>query len=69
MLCCFYAKAKQVASFTLPAQEQMTSMKGFGKQTLLIAAGPELTVYSLSGTVLMAFKDHHKIITSIWVVW
>ncbi|XP_026532945.1 F-box/WD repeat-containing protein 12 isoform X2 [Notechis scutatus] len=59
--------AKQIASFTLPAQQPVTSMKGFGKQTLLIAAGPELTVYSLSGTVLMAFKDHHKIITSIWV--
>ncbi|XP_039187440.1 F-box/WD repeat-containing protein 12 isoform X1 [Crotalus tigris] len=59
--------AQQVASFTLPAHQQMTNMKGFGKQTLLIAAGPELTVYSLNGTVLMAFKDHHKIITSIWV--
>ncbi|XP_063147881.1 F-box/WD repeat-containing protein 12 isoform X1 [Candoia aspera] len=59
--------AQQVANFTLPAQQQMTSMKGFGKQTLLITAGPELTVYSLSGTVLMTFKDHHEIITSIWV--
>lgn len=65
----FLCKAKQVASFTLPVQQQMTCMKGFGKQTLLITAGPKLTVYSLSGTALMAFKDHHKIITSIWVVW
>ncbi|XP_061474161.1 F-box/WD repeat-containing protein 12 isoform X2 [Rhineura floridana] len=62
--------AQQVADFTLPGQEPwMTKiiMKGFGKQTILIAAGLELKLYSLVGTELMAFKDHHKIITSIWV--
>ncbi|XP_062826031.1 F-box/WD repeat-containing protein 12 isoform X1 [Anolis carolinensis] len=62
--------AQQVASFTLPTQEPwMTEkiMKGSGKQTILIAAGLELKLYSLMGTELMAFKDHYKIITSIWV--
>nr|XP_020654125.1 F-box/WD repeat-containing protein 12 isoform X1 [Pogona vitticeps] len=62
--------AQQVANFTLPTQAPwMTEkiMKGFGKQTILIAAGLELKLYSLTGTELMAFKDHHKIITSIWV--
>ncbi|XP_044307227.1 F-box/WD repeat-containing protein 12 isoform X1 [Varanus komodoensis] len=61
---------QQVASFTLPTQEPwMTKkiMKGFGKQTLLIAAGLELKLYTITGTELMVFKDHHKIITSIWV--
>lgn len=44
-------------------------MKGFGKQTILLATGPELKLYTLSGTELMAFKDHHNSITSIWVVY
>ncbi|XP_053233730.1 F-box/WD repeat-containing protein 12 [Podarcis raffonei] len=61
--------ARQVADFTLPAQLRIgeTIMKGFGKQTILLATGPELKLYTLSGTELMAFKDHHNSITSIWV--
>ncbi|XP_053152485.1 F-box/WD repeat-containing protein 12 isoform X2 [Hemicordylus capensis] len=62
--------ARQVANFTLPRREQWVPemiIKGHGKQTILIASGLELKLYSLTGTELKIFQDHHKIITSVWV--
>ncbi|XP_066472982.1 F-box/WD repeat-containing protein 12-like [Tiliqua scincoides] len=63
--------AHQVAEFILPNPEKWIrerTMKGFGKQTILIASGMDLRVYTLTGAHLHTFNDHSPfLLTSIWV--
>lgn len=66
-----FAIAQQVAGFTLRNPERGMAekiMKGFGKQTIVLASGPTLKVYSMTGENLHTFQDHQFRITSIWVV-
>ncbi|KAJ6668412.1 hypothetical protein lerEdw1_015789 [Lerista edwardsae] len=63
--------AQQVAGFTLPNLKRWMAekiMKGFGKQTIVLATGPILKVYSMTGENLNTFQDHQLRITAIWVV-
>uniref|UniRef100_A0A8C0G2F4 Uncharacterized protein n=1 Tax=Chelonoidis abingdonii TaxID=106734 RepID=A0A8C0G2F4_CHEAB len=43
-------------------------MKGHGTETILLACGSNLELYSIFGTQLEAFQHHNNTITSIWVV-
>lgn len=59
---------EQVASFAVPGRGSSVShICGHGTETLLLASGPELYLYTISGSKLASFKDHTEDITSICV--
>ncbi|XP_074860971.1 F-box/WD repeat-containing protein 12 isoform X2 [Carettochelys insculpta] len=61
--------AQQVANFTLPGGtgNPAVLMEGYGQETILLACGSDLKLYSVSGTQLEVFQDHKDAITSVWV--
>lgn len=43
-------------------------MQGHGSQVILLASRSELVLFTIHGLQLMAFQDHQRPITSMWVV-
>ncbi|XP_069499668.1 F-box/WD repeat-containing protein 12 [Ambystoma mexicanum] len=59
---------EQIARFALTRTGASTLyIQGHGAETLLLASGTELYLYSISGSKLASFKDHTEDITSICV--
>lgn len=42
-------------------------MKGHGSQVILLVSGSELVLFTIHGLQLVAFQDHQRPITSMWV--
>ncbi|XP_038951788.1 fbxw17 protein isoform X2 [Rattus norvegicus] len=59
--------AQQLASFPLPDTMTPHLMQGHGSQVILLTSGSELVLFNIHGLQLMAFQDHQKPITSVWV--
>ncbi|CAO2596033.1 F-box/WD repeat-containing protein 12 [Lemmus lemmus] len=59
--------AQQLASFHLPDTMTPHLMQGHGSQVILLASGSELVLFTIEGLHLMAFQDHQRPITSMWV--
>ncbi|XP_069062499.1 F-box/WD repeat-containing protein 12 isoform X3 [Pleurodeles waltl] len=59
---------EQVAHFAVPGRGTTAfHIRGHGAETLLLGSGPELHLYTISGSKLASFSDHTKDITSICV--
>ncbi|XP_047382526.1 F-box/WD repeat-containing protein 12-like isoform X1 [Sciurus carolinensis] len=59
---------QQVASFLLPDIMMAPHlMQGHGSQVILLASGSELVLFTIHGLQLVAFRDHQRPITSLWV--
>ena len=43
-------------------------MQAHGSQVILLATRSELMLFTIDGVHLIAFQDHQRPITSIWVV-
>lgn len=43
-------------------------MQAHGSQVILLASRSELMLFTIDGVHLIAFQDHQRPITSIWVV-
>lgn len=59
--------AQQLASFHLPDTMTPHLMQGHGSQTILLTSRSELVLFTIHGLQLMAFQDHQRPITSMWV--
>ncbi|XP_055451129.1 F-box/WD repeat-containing protein 12-like isoform X2 [Psammomys obesus] len=59
--------AQQLASFPLPDNLTPHLMQGHGSQVILLASRSELVLFTIHGLQLVAFQDHQKPITSMWV--
>lgn len=59
--------AQQLASFPLPDTMTPHLMQGHGSQVILLISGAELVLFTIHGLQLMAFQDHQRPITSVWV--
>ncbi|XP_031214508.1 F-box/WD repeat-containing protein 12-like isoform X2 [Mastomys coucha] len=59
--------AQQLASFPLPDTMTPHLIQGHGSQTILLTSRSELALFTIHGLQLMAFQDHQRPITSIWV--
>ncbi|XP_060228484.1 F-box/WD repeat-containing protein 12-like isoform X2 [Meriones unguiculatus] len=59
--------AQQLASFPLPDTVTPHLMQGHGSQVILLASRSELVLFTIHGLQLVAFQDHQKPITSMWV--
>ncbi|XP_025137919.1 cyclin-dependent kinase 20 isoform X5 [Bubalus bubalis] len=59
---------QQIASFLLPDTMMPPHlMKGHGSQVILLVSGSELVLFTIHGLQLVAFQDHQRPITSMWV--
>uniref|UniRef100_A0A4W2ESG7 Cyclin-dependent kinase 20 n=2 Tax=Bos TaxID=9903 RepID=A0A4W2ESG7_BOBOX len=59
---------RQIASFLLPDTMMPPHlMKGHGSQVILLVSGSELVLFTIHGLQLVAFQDHQRPITSMWV--
>lgn len=58
---------QQLASFPLPNTMTPHLMQGHGSQVILLASRSELVLFTIHGLQLMAFQDHQRPITSMWV--
>ncbi|KAM5227773.1 F-box/WD repeat-containing protein 12 [Ctenodactylus gundi] len=59
---------QQVASFVVPdTMKPPHVMQGHGSQVILLASGLKLVLFTIHGLELVAFQDHHRPITSVWV--
>ncbi|XP_052584910.1 F-box/WD repeat-containing protein 12-like isoform X2 [Peromyscus californicus insignis] len=58
---------QQLASFPLPDTMTPHLMQGHGSQVILLASRSELVLFTIHGLQLMAFQDHQRPITSMWV--
>jgi F-box/WD-40 domain protein 12/13/14/15/16/17/19 len=63
-----FSQAQQLASFHLPDTMTPHLMQGHGSQTILLTSRSELVLFTIHGLQLMAFQDHQRPITSMWVV-
>lgn len=64
-----FQKVRQIASFLLPDTMMPPHlMKGHGSQVILLVSGSELVLFTIHGLQLVAFQDHQRPITSMWVV-
>lgn len=63
-----FSQAQQLASFHLPDTLTPHLMQGHGSQTILLTSRSELVLFTIHGLQLMAFQDHQRPITSMWVV-
>lgn len=63
-----FSQAQQLASFPLPDTMTPHLMQGHGSQVILLTSGSELVLFNIHGLQLMAFQDHQRPITSVWVV-
>nr|XP_020755306.1 cyclin-dependent kinase 20 isoform X3 [Odocoileus virginianus texanus] len=60
--------AQQIASFLLPDTMMPPHlMKSHGSQVILLVSGSELVLFTIHGLQLVAFQDHQRPITSMWV--
>ncbi|XP_032740320.1 F-box/WD repeat-containing protein 12-like [Rattus rattus] len=59
--------AQQLASFPLPDTMTPHLMQGHGSQVILLTSGSELVLFNIHGLQLLAFQDHQRPITSVWV--
>lgn len=59
--------AQQLASFPLPDTMTPHLMEGHGSQVILLTSGSELVLFNIHGLQLLAFQDHQRPITSVWV--
>ncbi|XP_040611893.1 F-box/WD repeat-containing protein 12 isoform X1 [Mesocricetus auratus] len=59
--------AQQLASFPLPGTMTPHLMQGHGSQVILLASRSELVLFTIHGLQLVAFRDHQRPITSMWV--
>ncbi|XP_041488707.1 F-box/WD repeat-containing protein 12-like [Microtus oregoni] len=59
--------AQQLASFLLPDTMSPHLMQAHGSQVILLASRSELMLFTIDGVHLIAFQDHQRPITSIWV--
>uniref|UniRef100_A0A8C6QNV8 F-box and WD-40 domain protein 17 n=1 Tax=Nannospalax galili TaxID=1026970 RepID=A0A8C6QNV8_NANGA len=59
--------AQQLASFPLPDTMMPHLMQGHGSQMILLASRSELVLFTIHGLQLVAFQDHQRPITSMWV--
>ncbi|KAK7802109.1 hypothetical protein U0070_006212 [Myodes glareolus] len=60
--------AQQLASFILPDTMNPHLMQAHGSQVLLLTSRSELLLFTIDGVHLIAFQDHQRPITSMWVV-
>ncbi|KAL6075340.1 hypothetical protein STEG23_005290 [Scotinomys teguina] len=58
---------QQLASFSLPDTVTPHLMQGHGSQVILLASRSELVLFTIHGLQLVAFQDHQRPITSMWV--
>lgn len=63
-----FSQAQQLASFPLPGTVTPHLMQGHGSQVILLASRSELVLFTIQGLQLVAFRDHQRPITSMWVV-
>ncbi|XP_044526360.1 F-box/WD repeat-containing protein 12 [Gracilinanus agilis] len=60
--------AQQVANFIVPEFSRRPHiLESHGADIILLGCGSELIIFSLTGSLLASFQDHHQSITSIWV--
>ncbi|CAH6799662.1 F-box/WD repeat-containing protein 12 [Phodopus roborovskii] len=60
-------QAQQLASFPLPGTMTPHLMQGHGSHVILLASMSELVLFNIHGLQLVAFQDHQRPITSMWV--